>query len=118
MRAVRREREAVRGQQPAGQFDEAAPIVAIQRRAAAGLGLIDGAREESAGGINPAIVEAADRWNPQGSPRACEPFFALLVQEPDSRSQTGDESAAPMVGRHTADVFFDRIRIRALWMPA
>src|SRR5580692_2111653 len=107
---VRRERQAVRGDQSICEADETAPVVAIQRRAAARLGLIHGARQKSTGAVDPAIVEAAHPgalW----VRREHALLFALLIQEPNSRAQAGHESAAP-ARRDTSDVLFNRTRFQ------
>jgi hypothetical protein len=68
-------------------------VEAVEARAAAGLGLVDGAREVSANGIDLAVVEPAGRGAfGVGGQQAL--FAAYGVQPPQARPQARDETAA------------------------
>jgi hypothetical protein len=91
--AVGREGEAVRGEQAVDQRHEAAPVVAVEVGRAAGLRLVDGAEQEAAARIGPAVVEAAGRMalGVRGELRD-RPALGVEAEEPGAHP--GDEAAA------------------------
>ena len=89
---VRREGDAIRGEQTTRERYETAPVVAIEMRLAAILRLVDGARQEAACRIDASVVEAAGALV-LGIVRELRLATTFGIEQPQTRAETCDEAA-------------------------
>src|SRR6476620_7835793 len=106
---VRGEGDAVRGQEPAREGCESAPVAAVEMRACRLAGLVDGPGEEAARRVDAPVIEAARALvlrvigELAGTP-------ALPVEQPQAGPESCDAAAA-LREPDTADLFGHRNRV-------